>query len=59
MPSLNCDSDDQEDAGRESKVAAALKEWVNKLNKAVAEAKVDGQNKKIREKENNVSYTET
>ena len=42
LPSLYSDSDDQEDAGRESKVAAALKEGKHKVNKAVVEAKVDG-----------------
>ena len=40
MPSLNSDGDDQEDAGREGEVAAALKEGENRVDEDVVKSKV-------------------
>ena len=42
MPSLNGDCDDQEDAGRQGKVTTAFKEGKDKVDEAVAEAKMKG-----------------
>ena len=40
MPSLNSDGDDQEDAGGEGEVAAALKEGENRVDEDVVKSKV-------------------
>ena len=47
MPSLNCDGDDQEYAGREEEVNTALKEGIDKVDEAVIKV-ITGKNKKIR-----------
>ena len=59
MPSLNSDGDDQEDADRERKVTAALKEGEGEGGEAVTDTKVKRQHKKIREKKYNICNTET
>ena len=58
LPSLNGDGDNQEDAGRKGKVTAAFKEWEDKVDEAVTEAKMKGQNKKIRQKKDDIGYAE-
>ena len=59
MPSLNSDGDDQEDADRESKVTAALKEGEGKGGDAVTDTKVKRNKQKIREKKYYICNTET
>ena len=59
MPSLNSDGDDQEDAGREGEVAAALKEGENRVDEDVVKSKVKRQNKKVGEKKDDIGNTET
>ena len=58
LPSLHCDGDDQEDTGGEREVTAALKEGENEVDEAVVKTKVERQDKKIGDKENNISDAE-
>ena len=59
MPSLNSDGDDQEDAGREGEVAEALKEGENRVDEDAVKSKVKRQNKKVREKKDDIGNAET
>ena len=58
MPSLNSDGDDQEDADREGEVAEALKEGENRVEEDVVKSKVKRQNKKVREKKDDIGNAE-
>ena len=59
MPPLHSDGDDEEDAGGEGEVAAALHEGEDEVYEAVIRTKVKRQHKKIRKQEDNVSNAET
>ena len=58
MPPLHRDGDDEEDAGGEGEVAAALHEGEDEADEAVVRAKVERQHKEIGKKEDNVSNAE-
>ena len=58
MPSLNSDGDDQEDADREREVTEALKEGENRVEEDVVKSKVKRQNKKVREKKDDIGNAE-
>ena len=58
LPSLNSDTDDEEDAGRISKMTAALDEREDKIDEAVSVSKVDGKNKRVGDKEEDISTAE-
>ena len=59
LPSFYSDGDNQEDAGREWKVTAALKEGEDKVYDTITEAKMEGQDKKIIQKKDVISNAET
>ena len=58
MPSLNSDGDDQEDADREREVTEALKEGENRVDEDVVKSKVKRQNKKVRQKKDDIGNAE-
>ena len=58
LPSLHSNGDDEEDAGGEGEVAAALHEGEDEVDEAVVRTKVERQHKEIGKKEYNVSNTQ-
>ena len=58
LPSLNGDADDNENAGRVSKVAEALNDGVAIVNDNIAVAKVYREYQTVGDKEENVSTAE-
>ena len=58
LPPLNSDADYQEDAGRVSKVAAALSIWEDEVENLAVETKVQRESQKVGDEEENVSQTE-